>query len=160
MITQERLKEVLRYDAETGEFIWRCNSQRAGTLTNCGYIAIMIDYKQYKAHRLAWLYIHGYIPVKLDHKDRNRRNNKMTNLRCATDSQNGANAIRPVNNTSGFKGVSFDKSTGKWMVYIMKNRIQRALGRYDTAELAAAAYERAASSLFAEFAYVGQEIVT
>lgn len=140
-LTQQRLKELLSYDPVTGIFIRKISrqghaktGQKAGTPTPMGYIAIGVDGKRYMAHRLAWLYMEGYIPdssVGLDHIDRVKNNNKFNNLRMVSQSCNLKNASLSSKNTSGIKGVSWSKSKGKWESYIKVNYKRKYLGRYD-----------------------------
>lgn len=158
-LTLARLKEKLDYDPVTGVFTHRISSRgtragtKAGTLRRDEYVQIVIDGKAYFAHILAWFYQTGEWPDSdIDHKDRRRFHNAFDNLRKATVSQNCANSNLPVNNTSGHKGVSFDKATGKWLAYIMVDYRQKALGRFLTKEAAADAYKRAAEKYFGEFA--------
>jgi hypothetical protein len=87
----------------------------------------------------------------IDHRDGNRANNRWSNLRLATQSENSANRHRHINNTSGFKGVSLCK-WGKWRACIEKNGRKIHLGMYDTPQAAHAAYVAAARKLFGEFA--------
>jgi len=88
----------------------------------------------------------------IDHEDRNPLNNQRDNLRSATRSQNKANGKIPKNNTSGYKGVSWDKATQKWYAKITVNKKQINLGRFINKEDAARAYDRAAIKYFGEFA--------
>ena len=97
-MTQEHLHNILDYNEETGIFVWRTTKQgRRGTLEAgheskfFDYLQIMIDGKRYYAHKLAWLYTHGTTPKYLDHIDRNGKNNKISNLREATHSDNMKN---------------------------------------------------------------------
>jgi hypothetical protein len=95
-LTQERLKELLHYDPETG--IFTNLTQRgghakkgavAGTKNSIGYVCIRIDYDQYRAHRLAWLYVYGEFPEKfIDHMNEIRDDNRIINLRLATHQEN------------------------------------------------------------------------
>src|SRR6266852_7527020 len=109
MLTQTYLMQVLDYNSETGIFIWKYREGHPtnwnnrfvdtvdGSIVCCMdryYIHINIDRKTYKGHRLAWLYIHGYMPDFVDHKDNNGLHNWITNLREATRSQNGANSYK------------------------------------------------------------------
>jgi hypothetical protein len=159
MITLSRLREVLNYDAETGLFIWlktlgskRMKGLPAGTLNDQGYILICVDRKDYRAHRLAWLHETGCMPARhIDHIDGDRSNNRMSNLRLASISQNLANSRRPITNTSGHKGVSWDASRGKWQVKIQVMGVTKHCGRFHDINDAAAAYERAAKAHFGEF---------
>lgn len=89
---------------------------------------------------------------KSDHENCNTLDNRRRNLRIATNSQNGANRERLSNNTSGYKGVSWDKRRRKWHAYIYFNKKQIHLGFFDTAEQAYEAYCAAAIRLHGEFA--------
>ena len=156
MITQEYLKSRLRYDPDTGHFVWvnappnwlRIIGQRAGWPCN-GYVQISIDGKQYYAHRLAWLYIYGLLPKQLDHKNRTRTDNRINNLRLCTTSQNGANKSKHVNNDLPM-GVA--KHKGKFQAGIMLKGKSIYLGRFDTPEEASSIYQVKKSKLFGEFA--------
>lgn len=143
-LTRERLKELLRYNQETGVFTWiKSNSPRAlvgsvaGNL-NRGYIWIRLDKKLYTAHSLAFLYELGYLPSEdIDHINGDRSFNAWNNLREATRSENMENQRLPrTNNKSGFLGVSFEKQTGKYKAQIKTDGKTINLGRYDTPEIA------------------------
>lgn len=157
-ITQERVRQVLDYDPETGEFIWKMSgkgrgiSRPAGTITKHGYVAISIDGKKYFAHRLAWLCIHGEIPHIIDHIDLNGKNNRINNLREASKSQNEANRKRSAGNTSGYKGVYPRGNSGKWFSRIHVSNKMISLGTFNTPESAHEAYKRASIKYFGEFA--------
>ena len=159
MLTQKRLKELLSYDPDTGEFRWRMTlNNRApsgsvsGYVNHHGYVRIMIDKKTYQAHRLAWLYVYGEFVPELDHKNGVRSDNSISNLRPATRSQNLGNSRKPSTNRSGKKGVSWNESRQKWRADIQHNGRHIWLGRFDTSEAAHAAYCKAARELFGEFA--------
>lgn len=117
MITQEELHRLFHYDELTGNFIRRITTasvaikgQIAGCLDNSsGYIYININRKKYPVHKLVYLYLKGYEPPYVDHIDGDRTNNKLSNLRECTQSQNRFNSKRMSNNTSGVKGVSYSK---------------------------------------------------
>jgi hypothetical protein len=68
------------------------------------------------AHQLAWMYVYGYFPKEMDHIDRDPLNNRFTNLRDITHSNNSVNSKTRWDNSSGQKGVCFDKQKGKWKV--------------------------------------------
>ena len=135
-LTQKKLKQILNYDPLTGEFIWivtLSNHAIAGSVAGClnklGYTQIRISGKNYLAHRLAWLYVYGYFPEHdIDHKDRNKSNNKIINLRHATRQCNIKNSGLRCTNTSGIKGVSWHKQSDKWRVQIKVNNKQHHLG--------------------------------
>jgi hypothetical protein len=160
MLTQARLKELLHYDPETGVFTWRvppsgrvAAGERAGFVHEQKYRCIRISGRKYREHRLAWLYVNGrWPPNQIDHRDGNILNNRIDNLREASSSQNRANSRISVKNTSGYKGVSWDVSKGKWSARIGVAGKQIHLGRYHCPEKAHAAYCTAAERYFGEFA--------
>lgn len=88
----------------------------------------------------------------VDHVNGNGLDNRRANLRPATNAENMRNRRRYANNTSGFKGVTFDKAKGRWKAQIRLDGRRRYIGRYDTAEEAARAYDAAARELHGEFA--------
>lgn len=160
-VTQERLIALLRYNPETGLFAWLVSRGRtakaggvAGGLDKEGYHVIKIDGREYKAHRLAWLYVHGAWPsAEIDHVNRDRADNRWSNLREATETQNSANRSMSSRNTSGVKGACWNKARGKWMGYIMSNGSRRHLGYFTNLEDASAAYAAAARDAWGEFAH-------
>lgn len=158
MITQEYLKSWLRYEPEIGEFFWVRKpttnvkiGAKAGSINAAGYLQIQLEGKIYLGHTLAWLYIKGEW-TRVDHEDLDRGNIKFVNLRKCTQSQNVANSCKRSSNTSGFKGVSFNKRLAKFQASIKVDYVKRHLGYFDLAEEAAAAYAKAAKAHFGEFA--------
>ncbi len=158
-ITQSELKEILHYDPETGVFtrIKRMGKRgkigdEAGTKDTGGYICIKIFGTSHKAHRLAWLYVHGKFPTlpknMIDHINGNKDDNRIINLREATHSQNMANT--KSYSSSGYKGVS--KSGKKWRAQITIDNKPIYIGTYDTKEEAHEAYKQAALKHHKEFA--------
>ena len=149
LLTAERAREILSYDPETGVLRWRHRvSQRmlagavAGTLDGYGYIRIIVDGRTYRAHRLAWLIVHGEWPKnELDHKNLLRSDNRLCNLREATRLQNMQNKKVYKNNTSGHTGI-FEVATGFRAVYGRNGRIHR-IGIFPTLESAISAREAA-----------------
>lgn len=163
MITQAELHEILNYDPATGDFVWKRTVNRnarvgevAGYARNRDgyqYLVIGLSRRTYQAHRLAFLYMKGVWPIGLvDHKDGDGPNNRWTNLREATLSLNAANAKRPSTNTSGFKGVTFNKSARRWQAQIKKDGRSIYLGLFDKPEDGHAAYAAKAKEMFGEFA--------
>lgn len=114
MITQDRLKELVDHDPGRGVLLWKkarrgCHpGDVIGTIRADGYRTVLIDGHRYTVHRLIWLYVHGELPMAVDHIDQNPMNNLLSNLRAATVSQNMANRGAQINNTSGLKGVCWD----------------------------------------------------
>lgn len=155
-----RLRDVLAYNANTGDFHWNVKLRagappagtKAGSINSEGYRYIKIDGRQYSAHKLAWLYVYGEWPSKeLDHKNRVKDDNRIENLREATISQQRANRFLS-SNTSGRKGVSWNRHAKKWRADIMKAGKRYMLGYFDDPDEAALAYRTAAVRLFGEFA--------
>jgi len=157
MLTKEQLKEVLDYSPETGVWVWKkatrkgFTGKRAGQLSR-GYRYIRLFGRLYLEHRLAFLYMEGEIPPQqVDHINRVRADNRWDNLRHASHTENCHN-MWSNRNTSGVKGVSWDKKNSKWLAQISVNGKQMNLGRFATKEEAAAAHKSAAKVLHGSFA--------
>lgn len=160
-LTARRLRQLLDYDQETGEFVRKVavsNNTKAGDIAGSqdpsdGYVRIRVDLVSYKAHRLAWLWMTGEWPVgDLDHRDLNRANYAWSNLREATESQNVANSPKRRDNKSGWKGVHWSKQCGRWRADIGVKGKREYLGLYDCPAAAHFAYLSAAAKAFGEFA--------
>lgn len=158
-LTCERLREILSYDPDTGIFTWKVavSKVKAGAVAGCndgqGYLRIKIDGRNYKSHRLAWLYMTGEWPKEqVDHVNGSRGDNRFENLREAAHAENLWNSGKRVDNTSGFKGVFFDTQARKWRALIGIKGKQKSLGRFTSPEAAHAAYVAAAKKYFGEFA--------
>lgn len=160
-LTQERLKELLDYNPDTGIFQWKIHRSQlakvgdeAGYLGVKGYIRIRIDGKLYVAHRLAWLYLYGNFPMFLiDHINGIRNDNRISNLREATVQENARNKTITTRNKSGFKGVSWEKRRNIWVVRINTGDKYAHIGYFDNIEEAAKAYHDASVKYHGEFAY-------
>lgn len=148
-LTVERLRELLDYSPETGEFRWRVspsNSVSSGSVAGApdrkGYWYIQIAGARYLAHRLVWLYVNAVWPKEqIDHVNCTRADNRITNLREATPTENGENIRHAKTNSStGLLGVSWYKRTGKFTAKIKVNGKQLHLGYFYSAEDAYAAY--------------------
>lgn len=145
-LTLERLREVLDYDATTGIFRWKIVRPRvrigdiAGNMQTDGYWRLCIDARQYKAHRVAWLYVYGVWPsVELDHRNEIKSDNRIANLREDLDDRNSQNQTRAHrNNRSGYLGVSPYKN--RWRAGIRVDGRRHVIGTFDTPEAAHAAY--------------------
>jgi len=147
LLTQERLCKVLEYSPKTGIFVWRVSLSRrvkigdiAKSHNSCGYVTISIDNKRYQAHRLAFLYMEGYLPENdVDHLNGIRDDNRWKNLRHVTRSCNMQNYGVNSASTSGFTGVYRNKCAKKWQAYITIRGKTIYLGCHDTSEEAALA---------------------
>lgn len=161
MITAKRLRQLLNYDPETGEFVWRVDRGgrfKVGMKAGCvdissGYVHIRIERKKYYAHRLAWLYVHGTWPKEIDHISRSRFDNRMSNLREAVEHiYNTRNRSISNSNSSGVTGVSWQKNINKWFAYIWVNYKRISLGYHQYFSGAVAARVKAEQQYFGDFA--------
>lgn len=142
------IRERLAYDAETGVFTWlkptatRSVGAIAGSIDMEGYRRISVAGKFFKAHRLAWFFVHGVMPTgEIDHINGTRDDNRISNLRLADRTVNTQNAGLRRDNRSGFAGVCRAGNRWKAQIKIKGKSIQ--LGTYPSPELAAEAYQQA-----------------
>lgn len=156
-LTAHELRGLLHYSPETGVFTWRANTRNsksgdiAGNVHGRGYRRIKINGTLYKAHRLAWLYVYGQWPDgQVDHINRDKTDNRIANLREASNGQNQANSI--ARGKSRFKGVSFSKANRKWRAAIKKNGNYKHIGFFKCEVEAARAYDATAQALHGGFA--------
>lgn len=147
-LTQERLREVLRYDPATGVFTWftpgkgRVVGATAGCVSKVGYIVIRVDCDLYQAHRLVMFYLTGKWPEHdVDHINGVRTDNSLDNLRNATRGENLQNqrSAKPFNR-SGLLGVIWSNQAEKWIARVTHKGKQHHCGTFDTPEEAHAAY--------------------
>ncbi|HEY7298669.1 MAG TPA: HNH endonuclease signature motif containing protein [Xanthobacteraceae bacterium] len=155
-LTAEQVRKLLHYAPETGLFYWRVSrggaaaGTQAGSPHAHGYVVIRLDGVNHYAHRLAWLYVHGEHPTEeVDHRNGNRADNRIANLRQSSRAQNAQNTWRRYR-TTGFKGVDWHRR--KWRARIVVSGTRIHIGYYPTAEKAAAAYDEAARLHYGEFA--------
>lgn len=154
-LTADRLRALFTYDQDTGVFTRRVRSANvlagsvAGSLSH-GYMRIGVDGRQYAAHRLVILYVEGeFPPDQIDHINGVRTDNRLANLRHASNSVNGQNKRRALisNKSCGLLGASFHKGAGKWSAQIKTNGKSKHLGLFESADMAHAAYLVAKRSL-------------
>jgi hypothetical protein len=160
------IKSILDYSPDSGIFTWKVsnsNRVKVGDVAGClwvntknpehKYYKIKINGKRYMLHRLAYYYITGIDPAEneVDHINGNSLDNRFENLRIATHADNGKNQKKPKDNTSGFKGVVWNKQKKKWQASIKVNNKRIYLGCYNTSEEASAAYQSAAENYFKDF---------
>lgn len=159
-MNSKRAKELFLYDKSTGEIFWKitkgarapANSIAGGI--SCGYRVVHADGVKLYGHRIAWMLEIGDIPPKMniDHINGNGLDNRISNLRLCNQSQNSANAKMKKNNSSGYKGVYFCKSSKKWAAEITQNGRKSFLGYFPSPEMAHEEYMRAARIKFGSFA--------
>lgn len=149
MISHDELKRVIRYDAETGVFVWlerigrSVVGEKAGSKQSCGYWQIWIDGEPYLAHRLALFYVYGCWPKNdVDHINGVRTDNRLQNLREVDRGLNMQNQRRArSDNSTGFLGVVPNRK--RFSAQIRTEGKTRCLGTYDTPEQAHDAYVKA-----------------
>lgn len=142
ILTQSRLKELLTYNPLTGQFIRVIDRGlcRAGDIAgydrqyrNHKRRIICVDYKEYPASRLAWLWMTGDLPsLQIDHIDQNTLNDRWENLRNVSNAENHKNERIRLNNKSGSLGIHWDAKRYKWFAQIRVNGSKIFLGRYIT----------------------------
>ena len=141
-LTQDKVQELFEY--RNGALFWKKSpnnlikiGQKAGTaINNAGYNIVGISGKTYRLHRIIFLYHQGYLPNKIDHIDCNRLNNKVENLRPATNEENSRNTKLSKKNKSGVKGVHWASHVNKWLVQVRRGNTSKYLGVYKDLELA------------------------
>jgi hypothetical protein len=146
-LTSERLRSLLVYDAETGALYWRrrrsgvpSTERPAGGLSFHGYRSIKVDGRTYYAHRLAWLYAYGSFPAGLlDHKNCDRLDNRISNLREADRYLNAANTKIRSTNKTGHPGIY--RVRGRWVVARTVRGTRKHIGTFQTLDAALAAYQ-------------------
>lgn len=154
-LTAERVRELLSYDPETGVLLWKVSQGAAkagsvaGNLNNTGYRRIKIAGRLYLSHRLSWVHAYGGWPRdQLDHANAIRDDNRISNLREATRSENLGNQRRAQSsNKTGLLGVSWRSANKKFCAHIDLNGERTTLGLFNTAEEAHQAYLKAKREL-------------
>lgn len=145
--------------AETGTFTrttprgGRPVGEIVGSVDGKGYLHVNYEGRFIRLHRLAWFMFFGWTPEGLlDHKNNNKQDNRILNLRLATPKQNSGNIGPPSHNTSGVKGVYWNKLRQRWQVQIKIDGRQTCLGTTDGKLVASAWYNYAAHAHFGHFA--------
>lgn len=140
-LSQDLLNKLFKY--QDGVLYWKVASSNkfkvgdaAGMVDRWGYLRTTINYKPYRNHRLIFLMHHGHLPKIIDHKDGDKLNNKIENLREATPSQNSRNHKLYSTNTSGYSGVYWVARLGKWRARVLINGKRHSLGAFATPKLA------------------------
>ena len=158
MLDLDYARSLLSYDPETGDLRWRrhINSRAhegavAGCIYQNGYRVVVINKRRYKASRLAWFIHFGGWPYPcVDHKNGDRLDDRLCNLRQATHKQNSAN-LRRSPNKCGFMGVR-KTPQGAWRADIKIDGRSKCLGIFHLPELAHAAYVATKTQYAGEFA--------
>jgi len=156
MLTQERLKQVLQYDEETGIFTWLISPRNnvpfgsiAGQIDNKGYVRIIYQRKLYLGHWLAWFFVYNKWPDnEIDHINGNPTDNRIANLRDVTRKQNMENKKIYKTNKSGYSGVTWHSRDKKWNVRIGHYGKRISLGYFDNLNDAISARIKAENQIF------------
>jgi hypothetical protein len=149
------IKKILKYCPLTGEFTWRIGThkgRRAGALTSNGYRKVVIKGREYLEHRVAFLYMKGYLPVlDVDHRNCQRSDNRWINLRIVDRRTNSHNRSRcNKNNRSGFAGAH-EYRKGMWAAQIvLEDGNKKHLGVFDCPEAASTMYTMAKEFYFGD----------
>lgn len=161
IITQEELKELLHYNPDTGVFIWIKVPKKslkisvglvAGYKNYYGYCSIYIKGALFPAHRLAFLYMNGLMPVNfIDHVNGNPFDNKFDNLREASHLENMRNKKMRKDNTSGYVGIEYVNKSNRWRAVCNTGGKKNFLGSFASKEEASEAYNDFAKLKYGEF---------
>jgi hypothetical protein len=166
------IRKLLRYDAETGKLFWlprpremftsdrifgcwnaRYAGQEAFTAMTHGYFTGAIMDKSFRAHRVIWAIQTGAWPKnEIDHINRDRADNRWSNLRQATREENARNQGSVSKTSSKYRGVSWSSRDRVWRAQIQEAGRNRGIGSFRSEIEAALAYDAEAFRLFGEFA--------
>lgn len=150
---KKTIDHFFRYDEDSGLFVSIVDGGRDERVNEEGYRLITIDGISYLSHRCVWIINFGHDPVlDIDHRDGVRGNNRVSNLRTASKSQNAMNRKKNSRNTSGFKGVSWEKREGKWKAEIRKGKKRVFRKFFDCINEANDAVRKARIEIHGEFA--------
>jgi len=156
MVTQEYLKQL--FDYQDGQLIRKNGKSAVIKSGKKRYERISIDGKAYALHRMVYLWNHGYLPEIIDHIDGNRENNKIENLREATQQQNCLNSKHRVTSKSPYKNVYLQSPTKNaewkrnWVVSLMVDKKRKYVGSFEVLELADLVAQEARDLYHGQFA--------
>ncbi|KMV67769.1 hypothetical protein AI28_08025 [bacteria symbiont BFo1 of Frankliniella occidentalis] len=155
---QKLLLETFRYDADTGLVWWRQPKgsrkldKSCGTVGGSGYLMVRVDGRLYTLHRIIWKMITGNEPMHLDHINGCRIDNRITNIREVTRSQNNQSIGLTRANKSGYVGVRYSTKDRSWTSYIKSGSKRIHIGNFKEKKLAVESYNKKAIELHGEFA--------
>jgi HNH endonuclease/AP2 domain len=155
-ITQKLLQELFEY--RDGDLYWKVvrkgtkKHKKAGTLNSQGYLQTQINGKIYKNHRLIFIMFNDWQPEQIDHIDQNKLNNKIENLRPATNAENARNTKVRCTSQSGIKNVRWDKRRNKWQVRLKHEGKEKHIGYFNDLKLAEQTAIESRKFYYGEFA--------
>lgn len=159
-LTQERIRELFEY-REDGNLVWKIKKARAnaGDVAGCEvmcngvlYKQVKVDAKSHKLHRLVFAWHYGFMPAYVDHIDRDGLNNRVENLREATQSQNMQNCKMKSSNTSSARNVYWHARACRWFVRLTIDGKTKNFGTYKNLEEASVVAHRAREQHYGNFA--------
>lgn len=156
--TWEFLNALFHYDPTTGLVTRKVARSRepvgtvVGSVDGSGYLHVSVNKRFIRLHRLGMFLVFGFVPDGLDHENRIKTDNRLSNLRECCQSKNAGNSGMHCHNTSGYRGVSKNRKTGLWHVQIKKFGKQTYCGRDENPHIAALLYNANAVEHFGEFA--------
>lgn len=160
MITQAKLLGLFEY--RDGEIYYKVSRSRnkagskAGTYRkHDNAYQVIIEGKHYLVHRIVFMMHYGYLPEFIDHADGNRANNRIENLREATNEQNAQNAKTRKDSVSGVKGIRWNKVDKSWSVRVQTNKKRITIGQFKDLELAELVAMEARNKFHGNFANHG-----
>lgn len=153
-MSQKEIQKLVHYDPTTGVFTWKERGlehfpnerikkiwntkfagKQVGSKTKFGYFETTIKGVKWLLHRLAWFYVHGKLPEdNIDHKNQDKSDTRIDNLRDATESENMKNRKLSSNNESGQHGVWYHKRNQKWIVNTYHEGKTKYHGSFDNKE--------------------------
>lgn len=159
MLDAVTARHLFDYDLESGILTRRIRrgvkspaGQVVGYPNQDGYLVTHVDERTYSVHRIAWLMMTGSWPeYEIDHINGAPDDNRWSNLREATRAQNNRNTATRKDNSSGYRGVTFNKKLGRWSCVIVVDGVREYLGLFDTPAAAGAAYDERARVAYGQF---------
>jgi hypothetical protein len=155
------IKSLFEYCPETGILFWKeapkykptLKGKTVGCKDSAGYLVTRRKGRNYYIHRLIWFYVHGYWPEYIDHINGDRSDNRIENLRECSNQQNNNNKGKPKSNTSGYKGVTWDKRSNRWVAQIQVGEFHIHLGSFKDKNQASEAYRQSAIKYQGDFVH-------
>lgn len=157
MITQQQAIDAFEY--KEGKLYWKYvksiaikAGDEAGANDGYGYRVVRFNNKLYRVHHIVYLMFNGVLPKRIDHINQNRSDNRIENLRVATDSENNCNKTVQANNSTGYKNVRWHERIKKYEVSVQINKERKYIGVFEDLELADLAAQMAREKYHGQFA--------
>lgn len=154
MLNKEQVNNLFAYNDVSGDLTWKTTNKLAGTVLKNGYRQISIYGKRYLSHHIVWLMFKGFLPAQLDHINRNKKDNRIENLRECSSAENMQNRPSLKNTSSPYKGARINKTTSKWRAVFTTKGKSYYLGEYTSEVNAALAYDKWAIQYETSFTFL------